>query len=322
MVNIIAEIAQGYEGSEKLAELYVKGAANAKADIVKFQIFSADELATKDYQYYDLFRSLELPMSAWRALVDKAHGLGLKFYSDIFGLETLEELDRIGVDGFKIHATDLTNGRLLKEVASKNKPVLLAFSGYDVNEIQKALALLGQCPVTLMLGFQSEPTLPADNNLARIITAKKIFGLPIGFQDHTAGDSDLNEAISFLALGLGVTTIEKHMTLSRKAEVEDCVSALNVEEFCSWVDRVRKSEPALGSSTFVPNEKEIEYRGKVQRAVCAACDLLQGKNIDPVHLALKRTSSKHYFTDMDAIVGRPLKRTVKKNHVFSEEDFK
>ena len=98
-IEIIAEIAQGYEGDPKLTDLLTTGAIASGADAVKFQLVFADELATPDYQYYELFKSLEMPTSVWHETSDRIHKAGRKLYFDVFGFESLTIALDLSADG-------------------------------------------------------------------------------------------------------------------------------------------------------------------------------------------------------------------------------
>lgn len=317
-LKIIAEIAQGFEGSEKLAELFLKAAKEGKADAIKFQIFYADELALPDYRYYALFKNLELPFSFWKKIADGAHEAGMRFYSDIFGLKSLCELEAIGADGFKIHATDINNLALLKRAAWTKKEIFLATGGCEWKEIETAADILSGSPLTLMHGFQAEPTEIGDNHLNRIITLKK-FGRPLGFMDHTAGDSDLAFDVASVALGLGVCVIEKHLTLSRKAQMEDFVSALTAEEFVLWSGQMRRLATALGKTEWELTEKEKEYRRKVRRSACSARGLKKGEMLKEEDVSLKRTETKEGILEMASVVGKRLLENVPEGTVLKKE---
>ena len=310
---IVAEIAQGYEGSEKLVALYVKAASVAGADAIKFQIFYADELALPDYKYYQLFKSLELPVSVWDMSVKEAHAKGMEFYSDVFGSESLSMLEKIGVDGYKIHTTDINNTRLLKLVAKTQKKVYLSTGGCEQEEIEKALEILNGCHITLMYGFQAEPTETEDNNLNRIQTLKKKYNKPVGFQDHSAGDSELAVYLPFVALGAGADVIEKHLTLSRAAEIEDYISALTPEEFREWASLLRAAYSGLGKSEWVLTEKEHQYRGKVQRAICTVKEIEKGELISSDNVTMKRTDMEDVIYEISNAVGKKAARNIQKN---------
>jgi len=319
---LIAEIAQGYEGNEKLVELYVRAASAAGADAIKFQVFYADELALPDYKYYQLFKSLELPFEIWGKAVNESHQRGMEFYSDIFGTDSLTKLEDIGVDGYKVHTTDINNIRLLKLISGTRKKVFLSTGGCQLEEIKRALDILERCNVTLMYGFQAEPTELEDNNLKRIGSLKALYNKPIGFQDHSAGDSELAFYIPFVALGAGVDVVEKHLTLSRSAQIEDYISALTPEEFGKWVLLIRKAYGSLGKEEWELTDKEFQYRGKVRRAVCAVRDIVKGELLSDDNLTLKRTDSKNVIYELSEVAGRKASNNIKENSVIDKGDLR
>lgn len=316
---IIAEIAQGFEGSEKLVELYLETAYGAGADAVKFQIFYADELSLPDYQEYDFARNLEIEMPFWEKQVERAHKLGLEFYSDVYGLDSFGDLEKIGVDGYKIHTTDINNLPFLKQVARTKKKVFLSTGGCQLAEIEESLAVFKDREITLMYGFQLQPTMPKDNNLARISFLKRRFGLPVGFQDHTLGGSELFFPISLAAMALGAEIIEKHLTLSRLAKLEDCISALTPEEFAAWVKAIKQCSDCFGRKAWQLSQKELAYRQKIRRAVCSKKDIKKGKTIKEEDLILKRTDQKEAIFDLSRALGKKAKKEIKKNSLIKKE---
>lgn len=310
---IIAEIAQGYEGSEKLVELYVKAASAAGADAIKFQIFYADELALPDYKYYGLFKNLELPVEVWEKAVAKTHSKGMEFYSDIFGPDSLNMLKKIGADGYKVHTTDINNTRLIKLIANTRKKVFLSTGGCEQGEIVEALEILKGCDVTLMYGFQAEPTEVEDNNLNRIQTLIRSFNKPVGFQDHTSGNSELALYLPLVAVGAGADVIEKHLTLSRAAEIEDYISALTPEEFGKWSLIIKSAYGSLGRDEWNLTERELQYRGKVKRAVCSRREIGKGELISLSDVTLKRTDKQNVIYEPSEVVGKKAVQCIKEN---------
>ena len=114
-IEIIAEIAQGYEGNLKLTELLTTGALRSGADAVKYQLVYADELATTDYQYYELFKSLEMPTSIWQETSDRIHKAGRKLYFDVFGFDSLAIAHEVSADGVKLSTTEFYNRALIEK---------------------------------------------------------------------------------------------------------------------------------------------------------------------------------------------------------------
>jgi len=319
-IEIIAEVAQGFEGKESLVEDFLKVAHSSGADAIKFQIFHADELALPDYKYYQLFKNLELPIGVWEKALKEAHSRGLEFYSDVFGIKSFKEFQEIGIDGFKIHTTDINNINLLKEVSSSRKKVFLSTGGCSQDEVEQALKILDRCEVILMYGFQAEPTDINDNNLSRITTIKNIFNKSVGFQDHTAGDSELAIYLPFIALGVGATVFEKHLTLSRDLKLEDYVSALEPDEFKEWAKNLREACPACGIKDWKLNPKEVEYRNKVKRAVCSLYEIKSGEQIKETDLILKRTDNPEAIFDISKVCRKKSTRGIAKNAVIKKED--
>jgi N,N'-diacetyllegionaminate synthase len=317
---IIAEIAQAYEGSAKLVDLYVKSAIAAKADAIKFQIFYADELCLPDYQYYGLFKSLELPFDVWAKAIKQAHDAGLEFCCDALGIESFLKLHKLGIDGVKIHSTDINNTKLLKVVANSKKKVFLSTGGSTRQAIEFALDILNGCDVTLMHGFQAEPTLTKDNNLNRIRTFKDIFQKPVGFQDHTGYDDDLITYIPFIAMGLGATIIEKHIVVGRETKILNYVSALTPEEFTPWVKKVRRAYAALGKEEIALTKKELIYKSIVRRAVCSVGFVKKGQIIGEKDITLKRTSSDNVFFDVSEVLGKKTIKSIESNSAIKKGD--
>ncbi|MFA5876527.1 MAG: N-acetylneuraminate synthase family protein [Candidatus Margulisiibacteriota bacterium] len=317
---LVAEIAQGYEGSSKLVNLYVKAAATAKADAIKFQIFYADELALPDYKYYRLFKSLELPFTVWQKAVAQSHRHQMEFYSDVFGVASLSKLNQIGVDGFKVHSTDINNFVLLKNIAKTKKKIFLSTGGCQLNEISRALEIFADCKVTLMYGFQAEPTALVDNKLKRIRTLIDSFNKDIGFQDHTAGGAALALSLPFVAMGMGVKVVEKHLTLSRAAEIEDSISALTPEEFMPWAKSLKEAYRALGEEKWELSQSEMGYRTNVRRAVCSTRKLKKGTRLRAEDIILKRTDNAKALFDLSQVIGRKLKKAISKNALILLEE--
>ena len=200
-IEIIAELAQGFEGKPDQAKLLLKAAAAAGASAAKFQLVNADELATPDYKYFDLFKSLEMPDEIWIELSDIALKLNINLNVDIFGPQSLKLAEKINVAAIKLHGTDITNTGLLEKVAESSiKKVLLGAGGAWLPEIKKALEILNSKQVVVLLGFQSYPTPNEDNQISRVRFLSNLLKnnytfASIGFADHTQTDNFLSIAL-------------------------------------------------------------------------------------------------------------------------------
>src|SRR6185369_11224283 len=129
----------------------------------------ADELATPDYKYYELFRSLEMADEVWTGLVAYAGELGVRLYLDIFGGRSLRLAEQLGLKVVKLHGTDISNVGFLEQVASSSVPkILLGAGGAYASELERAINILSEKEVVVLLGFQGYPTPNEANQIARI----------------------------------------------------------------------------------------------------------------------------------------------------------
>src|SRR3990167_2341508 len=252
-IEIIAELAQGFEGRPDQARLLIKAAASAGADAAKFQLVYADELATPDYKYYKLFRSLEMSDAVWSSLATYAAELNIKLYVDVFGKRSLHLAEQIGVAAVKIHGTDITNIGLLSEVSGSSiQRVLLGAGGAYLSEIQQAIEVLSNKAVVVLLGFQGYPTPDEDNQIERIrFLAQQFRQYPnviIGFADHALSGSPMRYALAAVALGVGAKVFEKHLTLGRVMKLEDYEAALNPDEFLEFSQIMWSCMQSLGGT--------------------------------------------------------------------------
>ncbi|MCZ4282349.1 N-acetylneuraminate synthase family protein [Kiloniella laminariae] len=322
-LKIIAEAAQGYEGSVDLAKLLIRSAKEAEADAVKFQIVFVDELAAPGNIHYDIFKSLEMPLESWQEVKDYAAELGIEFYADVFGDRSFSIAKKINVDGFKLHTTTFFDKDLTQKVLNECKPVLIAFGGITLEELQEYTHyynLKTRPDVTLMYGFQSEPTPLNLTNLARIPALSHSLDTEIGFLDHVDGASEDAAAITAMSLILGCRIIEKHITLDRLLKIEDYVSALAPKEFKAYVHSIKRSLSAIGSSDIVPTPQELEYRNKAVKKIVLIHDLPAGHTLQTSDITLIRPNIPLGMENPDLVIGKKLTTAVKKSQPLKQSD--
>ena len=329
-LEIVAEIAQGFEGDPKQSWLLLKSAARARANAAKFQLVFADELATPDYIHYDLFKNLEMPTEIWEFLNLEAQKLGIDLQVDIFGLESLELALHLGLKTIKVHPTDATNEGLLEEIEkSAIERILLGIGGSGRDEINFALSKLKTKNVVLLLGYQGYPTPTNTNQIHRVAQLVNEFSsrrpfVTVGFADHASPDSGLAIPLGAMAIGSGATLIEKHITLNRVIELEDFESAINADEFGDYVSILQDTYSALGTPTdrndYGMSEEERLYRAKIRRHVVTARDIKNGEQILSSDLLLKRTSSVSPITDLSNATNKIASMDLVYNHAIELND--
>ena len=328
-LKIIAEIAQGYEGDFKQSKLFIKAASSAGADAVKFQLVFADEICTKEYKYYNLFKSLEMGKEKWGLLNEYSNNLGIEFIVDIFGYKSLKTAEEIGLKTVKVHATDLTNIDLIKKISlSKISTVILGAGGSYINEIEDVVKILNDKKLEILLGFQGYPTKIEDNNISRIsFVNKKIRKIhqnfKIGFAAHPTAE-DFQNLVSVTAIGSGAEVIEKHLTLGKVMKIEDYESALNPDEFFDFVKRLKASFSAYGSynNPKLLSKSEENYRNFARKDIVALVDLDKNTVIAKDHIALKRTGNVDAIKSLDFVIGKELTISLKKDQPFLKKILK
>lgn len=329
-LEIIAELAQGFEGQPEQARLLMKAAATAGADAAKYQLVYADELATPDYQYYDLFSSLEMEDEVWEGLAAYAQELGIRLYVDIFGQRSLQLAEQLGITTVKLHGTDISNIGFLEKIANSAVPKILLGAGGAYNgELERAIDILSNKEVIVLLGFQGYPTPNETNQIARVsFVANKICqthaNVSVGFADHAPPESPLRYALAATAIGAGAEVIEKHLTLGKVMKLEDHESALSPDEFAEFCDVIQGCFEAFGvydqTEDFGMSDAEQGYRKMIRRHVVTSCDLPAGKKLVSSDLILKRSSSEQVITDLESVYGKMLKNELSINSPLSPGD--
>ncbi len=318
---IIAEIAQGFEGNPWLCRKFIDLAKKSGANAVKFQIFKADELAMPEYQYYDLFKSLEISPEIWAGLIDYAHDSGIDFLSDIYGTETLEWISKTKLKGIKIHSTDILNYPLLEAVKKYNYRIFLSVGGSLESEIHNALQILKGKDVVLLSGFQAEPNLVEDLELDKIALLKSLYQVPVGYADHIDAATNLATVVPPMAVLKGASVIEKHLTIDRdNLQIEDYVSALNPDEFSEMVNIIRSVENFPLTEKYILSEREKAYRDRTKRSIVTTKEIGENHLITAGDIKLIRTGSKGDFFDMNEVIGKKTNKKLIQGHKINLSD--
>ena len=329
-IEIIAELGQGFEGRPEQARLLLRASAAVGADAAKFQLVYADELATPDYKYYDLFCSLEMPDVVWEELARYAQELNIALYLDVFGPRSIALAEHVGAQALKVHGTDIANVNLLHQIAHTAVPkILLGAGGAFLPEIERAIHLLADKEIVILLGFQSYPTPTDANQIARVRMLSDLLStrnpnVTLGVADHASPGDLLRVALAATALGAGARVFEKHLTLGEVMRMEDHEAALNPDRFAEFVtvvhDCARAYGECSGAADFGMSLAEQSYRKMIQRHVVASRDLTKHSRISPGDLVLKRTSAEQVITDLDQVYKKRLKRDLQNNGTILPDD--
>jgi sialic acid synthase SpsE len=314
---IIADMACAHEGKYELAKRLIDAASKAGADAIQFQIFHPQDYIHPEDPDYDFVRKIALSQGNWIKLFRYAHKRGLEVISVCGDRMSIDLAESEGSEGYKIHSADLNNPYLTKYVARLGKPVTLSIGGSYWDEIKSGLKDIrewGNNDIVLMYGIQNFPTPLESVNLNSILELERKLRLPVGYQDHTDGESAWGLWLPIITLGVGVRVLEKHITYDRKEKGIDYQAALNPDEFCTFVKAVRTIEVILsdpGKNAFNDlNKKAKEYRTYAKmRKVVTNRALKKGESIKEDDLKVIRfRNGKISAGDFPSIIGRKATR--------------
>lgn len=325
--TIIAEAGVNHNGDCARALALVEAAARAGADIVKFQSFRADKLATagavkasyqqvttgSDQSQLEMLRALELSQDDERRIAEVCAAAGITYMSTPFDADSATHLVKnIGVSTLKVGSGDLTNAPLLLHLARFRLPIILSTGMATLAEVEQALGVIA-------FGYLREPIAhPASEEFSRILLDRDAWAELRGkvtllhctteypAEPHSinlramatlrsafglpVGFSDHSRGIhvATAAVALGATVIEKHLTLDRALPGPDHRASIEPDELAAMIASIRDVELALGDGRKVPAAEEIANRSVARRSLVAVQPVRSGERFSETNLGVKR----------------------------------
>lgn len=315
---VIAEAGVNHNGDIELAKKLVDAAAGAGADLVKFQTFNAERLATQSapkaaYQtrttdeaqsQFVMLRKLELSVEMHETLIAHCHGRNIGFFSTGFDIESLNYLASLGAERFKIPSGEITNLPYLRHVGAFGKPVILSSGMAKLGEIEAALEVLEATgtprrQITVLHCNTEYPTPMWDVNLRAMCSIRNAFGVAVGYSDHTSGIE-----VPIAAVALGATVIEKHLTLDRNLPGPDHKASLEPDEFARMVCAIRNIEQAMGDGIKRLSPSEAKNKFIVRKSLVAAKPIRAGERFTAENVTAKRPGTGISPMCWDEVIGR------------------
>ncbi len=299
-VTIIAEAGVNYNGSLETAYRMVDKAIEAGADIIKFQtgipekVMSAfapkaayqKETTGDGESQLEMVRKLMLKFEDFYPLKDYCTHNKIKFLSTPFDLDSIDFLDNLGCDIWKIPSGEITNLPYLERICETRKPVILSTGMSTLKEVREAIQILnnGGIPKISLLHCTTEYPAPySDVNLLAMLSMKDAFGLDVGYSDHTLGIE-----IPIAAVAMGATIIEKHFTLDRNMDGPDHKASLEPDELAAMVEAIRNVELAMGNGIKEPASSEIKNIVIARKSIIASRNIKKGEILTEENLTTKR----------------------------------
>lgn len=319
---IIAEAGVNHNGDMALAKELVAVAADAGADLVKFQTFIANKVVSRsapkaEYQkgatdpeesQQDMVRKLELSRENHLELIEECKRQGIGFFSTAFDKESIDLLEELGSEYVKVPSGELTNLSYLRYLTRKGKPVLLSTGMANLGEIEAAIDAIVQVGtpreiITVLHCTTEYPTPMEDVNLRAMVNIGNALGVKVGYSDHTPGIE-----IPIAAVALGATVIEKHFTFDRSLPGPDHQASLEPDELKAMVAGIRNIERALGDGIKRPSTSELKNKPIARKSLVASRDIKAGELFSPGNLTAKRPGTGISPMRWDEVIGRAAPR--------------
>lgn len=319
---IIAEMSANHAGSLENAKEIIHAAKEAGADCVKLQTYTADTITMdcdnkyfhidngtwKGENLYQLYKKAYTPWE-WQAdLKGLADKIGIDIFSTPFDKTSVDFLEEIGMEFYKVASFELVDIPLIEYVAEKKKPMIMSTGMGSLEEIMEAVGAVKKhgCWLALLKCSSAYPAITDGMGLNTMMDMGKRFGCPVGLSDHSMGSLGAVAAVS-----MGAAVIEKHFCLDRKINSPDAVFSMEPQEFKDMVHDIRAVEKAKGKVFYGPSLQEkdnIMFR----KSIFAIKDISAGEALTDENIKVIRPGygikPKYWNEVLGKKVNRPVGR--------------
>lgn len=322
---IIAEMSGNHNHSLERALEIVDKAAEAGADALKIQTYTADTMTIdksdgeffiadknslwKDESLYNLYKKAYTPWEWHKAIFDRCKEKGIIGFSTPFDFSSVDFLESLDVPFYKIASFENIDLPLIKKVAQTGKPIIASTgmaSLAELSELVETAKSNGCTDLTLLKCTSSYPATPEGSNLLTIPHLQQLFDCKVGISDHTLGIG-----VAVASVALGATVIEKHFCLSRAEGGVDSAFSLEPEEMKILVKEANAAYQALGKITYGVSEQEkksLQFRRSLYIVEdMKVGDIITEKNMRSIRPGLG-LPPKYY----DVLLGKKVKYDVKR----------
>lgn len=298
---VIAEMSGNHNQSLERAFAIVDAAANAGADAIKLQTYTADTMTLNvrggsfeindpgslwsGQNLHDLYKQAYTPWEWHKPIMERANERGLICFSSPFDETAIDFLMDLEVPAFKIASFENNHISLIKKAASTGKPLIISTGMASLGELDQAVsaAKSAGCEQLILLKCTSTyPATPENTNIRTIPHLRDLFDCEVGLSDHTLGIG-----VSVGSVALGAVVIEKHFTLSRAEGGVDSAFSLEPHELEALAQETKRTWHALGQVFYGPTEAERKSL-KFRRSIYVASDIAPGEIFTEKNLRIVR----------------------------------
>ena len=315
----IAEAGLNHNGDVNLAKKMIDEAKNANSDAIKFQTYKSENFLTETSKYFDFFKNVELSFEEFKEIKEHADNVGITFLSTPFDFESADYLNKIGVPGFKIASSDVTNLPLIAHIAKMKLPIILSTGLATLDEIEESIKLchfLQNDQISILHCVADYPAMPEETNLSAMETIREKFCFPVGYSDN--GESSLVDEV---AVSMGADIIEKHFTLDKKLEGPDHSFSIQPDDLKLLISRIRLIEKIRGNGIKIPANSEIKNKLAIRKSIFASQPIFKGDTFSSKNLAIKRPGNGIEPKHWNDLINKKSTRDINKDELIVWDDF-
>lgn len=329
---VIAEVGVNHNGDIKLAKELIDLAKETGADIVKFQTFHPQEMATpkgaspayimrgskQAESFYDLLIKLRLPDEAFGELLNYCKQKNIVFLSTPYDKTSADLLDKIGVPMFKISSTDTNNIPFIEYVAKKKKPMIISTGLSTLEEVQEAVEAckrVGNHQVVIMQCTSNYPASIQAANLKVISTYRDKLRVLVGYSDHTNGN-----LCAILAVGQGAALLEHHFTKDKNLPGPDQKASADPRELKRYIKAIHDAYVALGDGLKRVMPEEMSIKTKMQKSLTAARNIRRGETIMREDILIRRPATGLAPNLLYKVIGKKAGKDIETDAPIKESD--
>ena len=326
-IFIAVEAGSTCNGDLKTAMAMATAAKECGADAIKWQMIGPDDLMadkTVEYTYdwaggsktenmYEMFKTLTFTPGQWQEVIAHCDRLKLPWYTSVDYMAGVDLAEQLGCPMYKLSAWDCRNFPLIEYMAKTGKPIQIDLGPHIEGEIVTILNHIPHRDVILVHATHAK--VDSEFNMLAILYLWEKFGLEVGWSAESR-----ERTPDFLAVALGVSLIEKRISMKTTHAGHHHIKALEPHEFAAWVQMVRSAEAMLGQYAVRPSLEDLRQKSLWFTSIITNCDFKKGDVITRDMLCAKRPGHGISPLYMDRFIGKVATRDMAKDEVIGWQD--
>jgi N-acetylneuraminate synthase len=316
-MKLIAEISGNHNQNFERAKALIEAAKNSGADLVKLQTYTPETITIKSDRpefvvsnghklwgkknLWELYEEAHTPWEWHEDLFQYARSLGIEIFSTPFDETAVDFLEDLGVNYYKIASLESSDVELIRKIGNSGKPTFASTGASTLEEIDllvNTFQKTGNSNLTLLLCTSAYPTPLAEVNFNRVNFLRDRYNLPIGLSDHTLGIQTAS-----IAVAMGLTVLEKHLTLSRGDGGPDSGFSTEPHEFLLMKNSTIEAMAMMGQNDWPLLSSESESR-RFRRSLFVVQNVRAGDVITHQNVKSKRPHIGLEPVSLDVLLGK------------------